>query len=67
MGGKNIHKHTRWNMEDGGRGGFGGVGWGASDVHVVCICIRKRLGGGLNTLHVQCIIAHTKIKPGLPD
>ena len=49
LGSKNTHKHTNWNMEDGGRGGSGG------------------LGGGLNTLHVQCIIVHTKIKPGLPD
>ena len=44
MGGKNTHKHTHRNMEDGdtadGVRGEGGLG-GASDVHVVCIYIRK--------------------------
>ena len=28
LGSKNTHKHTRWNMEDGGRGGSGGLGGG---------------------------------------
>ena len=28
LGSKNTHKHTNWNMEDGGRGGSGGLGGG---------------------------------------
>ena len=69
-GGKNTHKHTRWNIEAGDTGGLGGRGgWvGGSDVHVVCIVIKEAthahavkegvggLGRGLKTLHVQCII-----------
>ena len=64
LGGKNTHKHTHWNMEDGGRGGFGG---GLVMFMLCAFVLGSDWVGGLNTLHVQCIIVHTKIKPGLPD